>query len=192
MKIGLVGEAPNDTQSIKNLLEKRYSIEKYEFFFMLNNINGSMLDNNKITSLLRKEFEFQKPDLVILIRDLDSLFKNFTKRVERQKFFSKSNSVINKKGIRLLHIYEIEALILSDIDTFNKLYNTKIEAIENVSLIIEPKEFLKKYSNKYNESDNPDIFKVIDFEKTLNCQYFNNFIKKFDRQIALSELHKKA
>jgi|JFJP01.1.fsa_nt_gi hypothetical protein len=188
MKIGLVGEAPNDTQSIKNLLEKKYSKEKFNFFFMLNNINGSMLDNDKITGLLRKEFEFEKPDLVILIRDLDSLYNDFDKRVERQKFFSKSNSVINKRGIRLLHIFEIEALILSDIKTFNNIYNTNIEPIENVSLIKEPKEFLKKYTKKYTESDNPDIFKILDFEETLSCQYFKNFIKKFDRLIASSSI----
>ncbi|WP_395053198.1 hypothetical protein [Flavobacterium sp.] len=184
MKIGLVGEAPNDTQSIKNLLEKKYPKENFNFFFMLNNINGSMLDNDKITGLLRKEFEFEKPDLVILIRDLDSLYNDFNKRVERQKFFSKSNSVINRKGIRLLHIFEIEALILSDIQTFNSLYNTNIDNIENVSTIIEPKEFLKNHTKKYTESDNPDIFKLLDFEKTLNCLYFKNFIKKFDKLIS--------
>ena len=185
MKVGLVGEAPNDTQSIKNLLEKRYSNEEYNFFFMLNNIHGSMLDNSKITGFLRKEFEFHKPDIVILIRDLDSVLPNFAKRRERQEFFSKSNSIVDRRGIRLLHIYEIEALIFTNLDIFNSIYNTNIEDVKDVMSITEPKEELKKASKKYKESDNPEIFLQMNFEKTLSCLYFEQFIKRFDKTISL-------
>jgi hypothetical protein len=55
MKIGLVGEAPNDTQSIKNLLEKRYTNARYEFVFMLNYINGSNLDNQKNKNKIKQK-----------------------------------------------------------------------------------------------------------------------------------------
>ena len=74
MKIALVGEAPNDTLSIKYLLEKRY--KTFNFFSMLKIINGSSLDSQKTKRLLRIEFQIEKPDLVIFIRDLDSTLPN--------------------------------------------------------------------------------------------------------------------
>lgn len=182
MKIGLVGEAPNDTLSIKNLLEKRYT--DFEFVSMLQIINGSNLDSQKTKRFLRIEYQLQKPNIVIFIRDLDSILPNKSKLYERKNYFTNSNSVVDKKGIPLLHIYEIEALLLTDVDTFNNLYGTNLLEIQNVMLIEEPKEYLKKATNKYNESHNPDLFKLIDFNKTLNCLYFEIFIKKFDKLIA--------
>lgn len=93
MRIGLVGEAPNDTEAIKNLLNKKYSA--LEFFFMLNNINGSNLDNQKTKRLLRIEYEFEKPDIVIFIRDLDSVLPNKKKLYERKNYFTEFNSVVS-------------------------------------------------------------------------------------------------
>ena len=102
MRIGLVGEAPNDTESMKNLLIKRYPIEKFNFFSLLQIINGSNLDSQKTKRLLKKEFEQQKPDIVIFIRDLDSTLPNKEKLYERKNYFTSSNNVVNKKGIPLL------------------------------------------------------------------------------------------
>ncbi len=181
MKIGLVGEAPNDIQSIKNLLLKKYTDKKYDFIFILQRINGSNLDSQKTKRFLRIEFERQKPDVIIFIRDLDSILPNKTKLYERKNYFTSSNSVVNKKGIHLLHIYEIEALILADIETFNKIYKTKIPKINNVMNVNEPKEFLKMASNKYSESHNSDIFHKLDFNKVLECMYFEKFIKNLDK-----------
>ena len=45
MKIGLVGEAPNDTQSIQNILSGKFS--ELDYVFMLDRINGSNLDSQK-------------------------------------------------------------------------------------------------------------------------------------------------
>lgn len=184
MKIGLVGEAPNDTQSIKNLLEKRYLPLSYNFVFMLQISNGSQLDSNKTKRLLEIEYKTQKPDYVIFIRDLDSILPNKHKLDDRKEYFRTSNKRINGKGIFLLNIYEIEALILTDIATFNLKYNTKLLDIENVMSIHEPKEYLKKASKKYSESHNAAIFELLDFNKTLNCQYFKQFINKFDKTIS--------
>lgn len=181
MKIGLVGEAPNDIQSIKNLLLKRYTDSKHEFIFMLQRINGSNLDSQKTKRFLRVEFESQKPDIVIFIRDLDSLLPNKVKLYERKNYFTSSNSVVNKKGIHLLHIYEIEALILTDIETFNIIYGTKIPKIIDAMLVNEPKEFLKMASKKYSESHNSYIFDKLDFDKVLECKYFEKFIKNLDK-----------
>lgn len=181
MKIGLVGEAPNDVQAMKNLLSKRYTSDKFEFFFMLQIINGSSLDSQKTKRFLRIEYESKRPDIVIFIRDLDSTLPNKKKIYDRKDYFNASNSVVDKKGIWLLHIFEIEALILTDVETFNRIYNSNLSSVENVMLIDEPKEYLKKASNKYSESHNADIFDLLDFDKTLNCFYFKKFIEKFDR-----------
>lgn len=179
MKIGLVGEAPNDVKSIRNILEKQYQSSNYEYCFLLERIHGSQLDNQKTKRFLRIEYETKKPDIIIFIRDLDSLLPNQIKYKERQSYYIEANSVVDKKGIFLLNIYEIEALILCDIQCFNKMYNTSIIEINNSMEISEPKEFLKSYSNSYCESDNPDIFSNLNFEKLMKCKFFNTFIKKF-------------
>ena len=115
MKIGLVGEAPNDVQSIKNLFERFYKVEDdFEFIFLLNNINGSQLEQQKTKHFLSLEYRLKKPDIVIFIRDLDGLKNNSTQVTLRKQYFTDFNSVVNRNGILLLHIYEIEALILSE------------------------------------------------------------------------------
>lgn len=183
MKIGLVGEAPNDVKSIRNLLIKKYS--DFEFVFMLQRINGANLDSQKTKRFLRIEYENQKPDIVIFIRDLDSLLPNIKKLYERKDYFSSSNRVVDKKGIHLLHIYEIEALILADISTFNKIYNLNIPEISDVMLISEPKEFLREKTKEYNESKNSEIFEELNFQNVLsNCKYFERFIRNFDKTLS--------
>lgn len=179
-KIGLVGEAPNDTQSIKNLLIKKYP--DLDFFFMLQRINGSSLDSQKTKRFLRIEYESQKPDIVIFIRDLDSVLPNKKKYNERKSYFTNFNSVVNRKGIYLLHIYEIEALILADINTFNKKFNVNITPVKDVMSISEPKEYLRQRARNYNESKNSEVFEELIFNNVLsNCEYFKSFINDFDK-----------
>lgn len=180
MKIGLVGEAPNDTQAIKNLLLKKY--KDLNFVFMLQRINGSQLDNQRTKHILRIEYQFQKPDIVIFIRDLDSILPNRTQLYKKKEYFTEFNSVVDKKGIHLLHIYELEALIVSDIMTFNSMFNVNINPVQNVMKLEEPKEYLKSFAKNYNESKNSDIFDLLDFETVKNnCLYFEEFILRFDK-----------
>jgi hypothetical protein len=49
----------------------------------------------------------------------------------------------------------------------------------------EPKEYLKlQTKNNFKESDNPEIFKQLDYEKLeQNCQYFADFSIKFKNLI---------
>lgn len=181
MRIGLVGEAPNDTESIKNLMEKKYT-SGYDFFFMLDRINGSKLDSQKTKRFLRLEYETKNPDLIVFIRDLDSILPNVPQLNDRKLYFTNSNSVVDKKGVYLLHIYEIEALILADIEVFNQIYNSNILPVSDPMLIEEPKEYIRTREKKYNESHNPDIFKEIRFEKAMECGYFSQFITNFEKQ----------
>jgi len=181
MKIGLVGEAPNDTLSIQNILIKKFS--DFDYVFMLDRINGSNLDSQKTKRFLRIEYEYKSPDIIIFIRDLDSLIDDRTQILKRKTYFSDFNSVVDKKGIFLLHIYEIEALILADKEAFNEIYNTKLPDIDNPMTITEPKEFLKKYSSEYNESHNAELFSKLSFDKLIEVKYFGEFIKKFSKLV---------
>jgi hypothetical protein len=184
-KIGLVGEAPNDTNAFTNLFKKQYPL--LVFLPLINDIHGSQLDSPKTKQLLRKEYESLKPNFVVFIRDLDGLKNETDKLDNRKKYFTDFNSVIDKVGCYLLNIYEIEALILADIATFNTLYQCSIEYSNNPMLEPQPKEFLIKRTKspkKYSESDNPTIFSSLNFETIKqNCAYFGEFCKKFEQLV---------
>jgi len=189
MKIGLVGEAPNDTRAIQNLLSRNY--EGLEFVELLQRVDGSMLDNKKAINQIRREFELENPGLVIFMRDLDSHEGDKKKKRERQATFTKLKWLVDKKAIHLLHIYEIEALILADIDVFNKQYNCKLEQPPDPMKVADPKEVLmaasRKLASPFNVSHNPDLFKLLNFNTLIkNCRYFSSFIKKFDKALSLN------
>ena len=182
MTIGLIDEAPNDTDAIKNILVKQY--KDVRFISLLQPIRGSQLDSQKMIDDLHIEYAFQKPDLVIFIRDLDHTSLRSEKFKQRNKTFEKVNKVVDRKGIFLLHIYEIEALILTGIDIFNKMYNTNIVIDKDVSTYEEPKELLKNESYKYNESQNAEILNKIPIKTLINnCKYFSEFITKLEAKI---------
>lgn len=183
MKVGLVGEAPTDTKSIEVLLSKKY--QNITFVELLKNITGSGLENPKNKKMLRLECQTHKPDFIIFIRDLDGLMtKEYRdKRLQRQKYYKEFIGCTQRKKscIFLLNIWEIEALILSDMDAFNKYYGCNIVFNGNPMLINEPKEYLQCRNNKYSETDNRYIFEYSDFHKIYsNCDYFKRFIDKFD------------
>lgn len=188
MKIGLVGEAPNDTKSLQNLLSRKYIEDNIQFVSMLKIQNGSSLDSSKTFRILEIENRIQKPDIIIFIRDLDGILPNRTKQLERLKYFRKANRRVNYVGVFLLHIYEIEALILADIETFNSIYNVKISKFQDVMKVVEPKEVLKAASKNYSVADNSKIFENLKLHKLLECQYFEKFIKELDSKINKSEI----
>jgi len=139
--------------------------------------------------LLRIEYELQAPDIVIFIRDLDALETDRKARRKRQVVFSFSNSIVDHKGISLLNIFEIEALILADIEAFNRHYETTIAAFTDPMLILEPKEVLiaatRGFNNRFEVSHNPHLFTLLNFDTVKqNCRYFSAFIRKLNRAIS--------
>jgi hypothetical protein len=64
MRVGLVGENPNDTDAIKALLRQRTG-DTIEFFDLIKNVNGSNLENQVIKHRLRREYQYEKVDLVL-------------------------------------------------------------------------------------------------------------------------------
>jgi hypothetical protein len=55
VRIGLIGENPNDTSVVAKLLLQRLA-GKVEFFPMLNDVNGDNLDTDHALRIMRPEF----------------------------------------------------------------------------------------------------------------------------------------
>lgn len=173
MKIGLIGEYPTDVKAVAVLLRKEFG-NKIEPIALLSDIHGDNLNpetnaKGKLKRLLRIEFECEKPDLVIFIRDLDAtpLCEDYKEKLFRKKrYFTEYRSIVGKeKAIFMLNIYELEALIFANIEIFNKNYLADLQAVENIYLIKDPKEILKRAGNKkYNQSDNPTLFKLLEID----------------------------
>lgn len=191
-KIAILSENPNDVQAIANLLKKKYN---YKFISLLrtsDKITGDMLRNQKNKHTIRKAFQFSKPDLVLFSLDLDATqnSQNYKdKLAEKKATYSELKSLFytsksKKNSIFLLNIYELEALILADIETINQFYNSDFQIIKSVELIKAPKEFLKSKIS-YNEGKSPQVFALLDFETVQkNCAYFSDFVIRFDEQLS--------
>lgn len=181
MRIGLVGEAPHDTESIKNLLLKRYPI--IEFVPLISDIRGCELENQKVKHILAKQFQSENLDFTIFIRDLDSHENDRVKILERQHYVNNFKGSVKHKCILFLNIYMIEALILADIETFNSMYKSSITLQKPVSQYDKPKEVLKELTrNRYKEGHNSKIIKELDINKVIqNCSYFQKFLQRFEK-----------
>ena len=185
VRVGLVGEDPNDTSSIKNLLEKRYG-GKIHFQPLVKGIKGYQLDNPKIRRSLPIEFISQGCKFVIYIRDLDGFQSDKERLKAKIRWFEELDSAVNNEGILLLNIWELEALIFGDIATFNKIYKTTHKFPGDPMGIREPKEVLKRLTNRgkqYKESHCPEIFKQLNIDKIENkCGCFKEFINEFNNK----------
>lgn len=176
MKIGFIGENKNDKEAISNLLSQSYS---FEFYSILNRLTGDQIESSKFLQLIIPELANNNFDMIIVIRDLDGLKSEKAKIKKRYKWYIKLKEYINfQNTIFLLNIYELEALIFSDLKTYNSLVDYYIENSENPMNIIKPKYILKK-KTRYNEGKAPDIFKNLKIVELIkNCDYFHEFIKK--------------
>jgi hypothetical protein len=185
MKVGIIGEDPYDTTAIKNLLSRKYP---YQFKPILKQVRGHQLDSAKSRRLLKIELMDNAYPVIIYNRDLDGLETETQKKEKVFNWFKKMDSLNTNIGILLLNIYELEALILADIDTFNRLFGTRVNFTGNPMYKKEPKEYLKeqtrKCRRKYDVSENPAIFKLLRTEEWIkNCLYFKEFIIIFDKKI---------
>ncbi len=185
--IGLVGEDTNDTLAIRNLLELQFK-EQIRFKTLLRKKNGCQLDNQSSIRALKAELSGDAVDMIIFIRDLDGLPSEEQKLRKRREWFDKFNVIVQKKGIFLLNIYELEALILADIETFNKEYKVNIRNVGNVMYKVKPKEFLVQKSagqqKVYEERHCPELFRRLRYQVLVNgCLYFREFSEQFVARI---------
>ena len=187
VKIGILGENPYDNSAIIHLLNQKYS-SKVQFVRMLENYEGDQLGSQKVKKIINLEFIKESPKFILISRDLDSYRTDQEKINKRHQWFNGINALTNGKSIFLLNIWELEALILADIDTFNKLYKTSHKFKGDPSLQKEPKEKLKsltfKSQKRFHESHCPDVFQMLDFDTVKsNCTYFRDFIAAFEKKL---------
>lgn len=187
ISIGLVGEDPNDTSSIKNLLLSKYG-KSVRFFPLARGICGYYLDNPKLKAVLKAELASHNYKFIIYIRDLDAFKSEAAKVQKKLDWFKDLNSITGNQNILLLNIWEMEALILGDIGTFNKIYKIKHSFSGDPMAVKEPKEYLKRITNKgikrYKESHSPEIFSQLDINLVRdNCLFFRNFLTEFNSRL---------
>lgn len=120
-RVGLLGESPNDTRAIEQLLSLRYG-GRVEFFTLINGITGDMLETAGAYRQLRRECDYERPNLVLVIRDLDGLETDRPQLRKRRAYFKEVDKQVEGIGLLLLNIYTIEALIAADIAVFDAHY----------------------------------------------------------------------
>ncbi|MBS1503357.1 MAG: hypothetical protein JST32_14910 [Bacteroidetes bacterium] len=187
IQIGLVGEDPNDTTAIKNLLEKKYK-DRIRFHILVRRIKGSQLDSAGVKRLLPIEFADRKCKFVIYVRDLDGFESQASKVKNKVQWFKNLDATVNGNGVLLLNIWEIEAFILGEINVFNQIYKTNCNFSGDPMRRANPKEMLKsltsKTPKKYEESHCPEIFGMLDIavsEKKL--RFFSDFLTEFEDRL---------
>lgn len=175
----MIGEYPVDIDATRRLLEKRFST--VVFFPLIYDVHGSSLENPKIKRLLRREYEINKPDYVLFTRDLDSHESDADQLQKRKDYFRNFNSVVDKKGFLLLHIQELEAILLSNVSILNEYYKVSLDPIIDCMEIPSPKDYLKQRIREYSTGDNKTLFELYDIDHVIaNCKYFERFIESVD------------
>ncbi len=148
IKVGLLGEDPNDTTSVINLLSPKFP--NVDFQSITRQATGSTLLSDGV--LRRLGFEkVGKYQFLILVKDSD-LHETDCADIKNELtiFQKKMFEHYPVENILLLNIHMLEALILADIENFNKLYKSDIKFSGNPMVQSHPKKFLmeKTYGTK--------------------------------------------
>ena len=182
-RVGLLGESPNDTKAVARLLAPRYG-GRVEFFSLVDNVTGDNLEMAGTFKILRREWQLERPNLVVVIRDLDALETDRAQLRKRRAYFRKVQKQVGESSLLLLNVYSIEALIAADIDTFNDHYTVHCVVPADVMTIEKPVEVLKAATQhgklRYLEGHCGDLLAQADYDKLLrNCRYFRRFDADF-------------
>ncbi|TDN40059.1 hypothetical protein A8B98_15810 [Hymenobacter sp. UV11] len=165
------------------MLGRRYG-EWVRFVIISPEITGTQLDSPKFQHIVRANYRFQKPDLVVVTRDLDAPASNRPKRLERLLFFRKINRGFEQKSVFLLNVEAMEALIAADAGPFNKKYGCICQVPADPTTIPNPAQFLKDATagcrTRYDEGHCAGLLADANYEKLLaNCRYFAAFDAQF-------------
>jgi hypothetical protein len=183
-RVGIIGESPNDTMPLCEILNREFG-KKASFKVLLKRVKGGQLDSiakasKLISAELKSSIGKNKYDLLVFVRDLDG-FESEVEKMKRVNLWYRTLSKLIPKHVLLLNIQEVEALVLSDIEVFNTMYNTKITFNGDPEKKANPKEFLKEQSSKshkkYKEKDIEKLLPMLDFSKlTGKCNSFEKFV----------------
>jgi hypothetical protein len=164
MRIGLIGEAPNDTTAIANLLKKRFD---HQYIPILNRIKGDQIENKGYSKLLKSELQTKTLDVLIFIRDLDGFESEDDKIQNRMRWFNENKVYFDGPSLFLLNIHELEAIFFADVDSLNKLFKLKLK-FKNPVFVVNPKEELKRVTtNKYHENRASEYITHLDYDVVL-------------------------
>jgi hypothetical protein len=182
MKIGLIGENPSDTSAIRVILQN-YCTEAHQYEVLLKRVKGSMWDSPKYLNDLSVEYNEKKPNITVLMRDLDGFENDRKQKRERNAFLNKANISVNHTGVKLLHIWELEALLFSDTVNLNKHYKTNIPKPADPMAIKDPKGVLMEHTAQctkpYREGHVAEVCEKLDPATLIaNCRYFAHFIRE--------------
>ena len=188
-RVGLLGESPNDTRAIAALLGPRYG-GQVEFFPLVNNVTGDNLETAGTFRQLRREYQFERPNVVVVIRDLDALATDKGQRRRRRAYFRKVDKQVDGKGLYLLNIYSIEALIAAHIAVFNAYYGCTCVISGDVMDVERPVELLKAATQqgklRYLEAHCAELLARADYDQLLaNCRYFHAFDAAFAARLPI-------
>ncbi len=192
-RVGIVGEHyDHDAGALKKLLEHKYNADEVLFVPLLKTLKGKQLNRiRKVKELLEREMQRHNLDFIVYVRDLDGLPSEQEKINKLEKWFQQVR--VDNNGFLFILIFELEALILADIQTFNQLYKVKISFKTNPLHKPNPKEFLKaqtaKTNKKYHESHTSEIFEASDFDEIISKhkgkQSFQSFIQELDEKLGI-------
>ena len=172
---------------MERLLTPRYG-GRVEFFTLIEGVTGDMLDTQGAFRQLRREYQLERPNLVVVIRDLDALETDRGQLRKRQSYSRRVARQVNNKGLYLLNIYTIEALVAADIAAFNAHYGCGCEIPGDVMLIEKPIELLRAATQhgkpRYLEAHCAELLEKANYDQLLaNCRYFRDFDAAFDQQV---------
>jgi len=197
MRIGIISENyDHDSKALKALLSQHSFMKKEQIIEVLfipigKNLEGDQLLGLKTSRIINIECKKKNINLVILAKDLDALPSNHKKIKKLSEKIQQVAKQIDEYLLPFIIIYEQEALILADIQTFNNIYGTRSSFRRNPQKQSEPKEFLKritvKSKRKYKVSDTPEIFQQLNFNTVYNNHSgdnsFRTFVDELEKQI---------
>ncbi len=179
VRVGLLGESPNDTAALRVLLQKKYG-GRIQMFPLLKNLKADKISGLKALRMLPDAYADERLDMAVFTRDLDALASDVTQQKKRQKEFDDINACIDSNGVFLLHIYEFEALIMAHIEPFNDMFKCACRPQADPMRIMDPKGKLQEASRKgkrgieYSENDCEAVCAKLDYaELVKNCGYFS-------------------
>jgi hypothetical protein len=182
LKMAVVSENyRNDGEPIADLLT-RYFPDKISIIQFCKRFKGDKLQTADFFLELEASCKAEKPDIVLIVRDLDS----DKKQKLRNEYFEQCKANITEiQSVFLLFVYEIEALALADLKTVETFYYLKKPIIftKTPEKQTNPKDFLQKNTN-YSESDMRELVALFDLNQLKNYTVWADFIENMQTQIS--------
>jgi hypothetical protein len=164
MKVGLIGEDPNDSAAIANLLKMKFN---HQYIPVLKRKKGDQIESDRFTELLKMELKGQKLDVLIFIRDLDGFNHEEDKMSKRMAWFEKNSQYFNGDSLFFLNIQSLEAIFFADVKSLNAHYKIDIKH-KNPIFINKPKSELKRLTaQKYHENKAAELISKLNYDAVL-------------------------